>query len=199
MRKVMQDRKTVNLSTSIHRQLKRLAAERGTTMQALLEQAIETVYHLNDPQSQTEPSTKTRKKGTSHPVRLDLAPPPSTTTRILYTDAGTKDNGGPRQQSRICVHTGTLVLVDQPIGNYTNNEAEILAIEHAIRLAGSTPTTIRSDSQLAVNLITRRWKGKKPHLKQLISTVRLPRHIKLEWVPREQNPAGWHLEDTYKI
>ncbi len=83
------------------------------------------------------------------------------------------------------------------IGDYTNNEAEILAIARAIEEAGNTPTTIRSDSQLAVNMVTRIWHGSKRHLQELVAQIEVPEHIEIEWIRREQNPARWYLEEQY--
>ena len=119
--------------------------------------------------------------------------------RVIYTDAGTKFNGQPGQLSRICVHDGAHVVTDELVGNRTNNEAEILAIGEAVKVAGEEPALIRSDSKLAVNLILGRWKGKEPRLKALASAVSLPACVRLEWIPRDKNLAGQYLERTYRI
>lgn len=90
----------------------------------------------------------------------------------LYVDAGVENNGGHggQQRARICIHTGktTQPLLDEEIGDHTNNEAEIIAIMRAIEIA-SSPALICSDSQIAVNMVTGKWKGKAPNLRALVS------------------------------
>lgn len=117
----------------------------------------------------------------------------------LYTDAGATHNGFPDNMSYICVHDGQGVLVDELVGNVTINVAEILAISRAATIAGELPAEIYSDSQLAVNLLTHTWRAKKPHLKELIASIDIPDNISLVWIPRDENPAGWHLESAYRI
>jgi ribonuclease HI len=117
----------------------------------------------------------------------------------LYTDAGATHNGFEDNVSFICVHDGEEVLLTEVIGNTTINVAEMRAIAEAINIAADLPTEIYSDSLLAVNLITRQWKGKKPHLKALVDQIVLPANISLDWIPREDNPAGWYLEREYHI
>ncbi len=117
----------------------------------------------------------------------------------LYTDAGSTHNGFEDNMSYICVHDGSEVVYTDMIGDETINVAEMRAIAEAIRIAGDLPSEIYSDSLLAVNLITRQWKGKKPHLKALVEDIILPETITLEWIPRDDNPAGWYLESQYNI
>jgi ribonuclease HI len=119
--------------------------------------------------------------------------------RIIYCDAGTRNNGRPGQWSVMCLHDGEQVLQVEVLGNRTNNEAEILAIARAIEEAGDTPTTIRSDSKLAVNMVTGVWPGSKRHLQELVAEIEVPEHIEIEWIPRDDNPAGWHLEEKYRL
>lgn len=114
----------------------------------------------------------------------------------LWVDAGVEHNGnyGGVQAARICITDGkqTTPLVDEAIGNYTSNEAEILAIKRAVEMGG---TLIYSDSRFAVNLLTRRWRGKAPNLKALLFPI--PSGVELKWISREENRAGWWLEAIY--
>lgn len=78
----------------------------------------------------------------------------------------------------------------------TNNVAEFGALEagllYMIEKGLKVPILCKGDSQLVVNLVSGRWKGKKPHL-----LVRKDRCIKLlneidnnwkiRWIPRDQN------------
>lgn len=178
--------KTINIPATLHARLKETAHDRNLSITELATDILQRALVTSTQRTFLEPETQP----TESPTNL---------RQILYTDAGTKANGTPHQRSRICLHDGKQVLLDQEVGNKTNNEAEILAIVQAIKHAGLHPTIIRSDSQLAVNLITGRWKGKKPHLQQLIATIYVPLFISIEWIPREENPAGWHLEQAYHI
>lgn len=119
---------------------------------------------------------------------------------ILYTDAGTQKNGKPGQKSKICVASEYQVFVDEPIGNYTINEAEMIEIGKAVELCLNNESdihTIYSDSKLAVNMITGTWKGKKAHLRELAQRIRSgfkQKNIELKWITRWKNLAGIYLE-----
>lgn len=130
-------------------------------------------------------------------MNAKLETPPVTQ---VYVDAGVTDNGNRngKQSARICIHDGTQVIVDEPIGSHTSNEAELLAVKRAFGLV-EAPAIVISDSQLAVNLISRRWRAHKQNLKDLLSDIRIPEDIALRWVPRDQNKAGQYLESTYGI
>lgn len=118
----------------------------------------------------------------------------------IYVDAGTSYNGSVRQQSKICIASDTAVLLQENIGSYTINEAEIIAIGKAIEMVKKKgePAVIHSDSKLAVNMVTGKWKGKMPHLRELAGIVKegladAP-PIEISWVPRFKNKAGIYLE-----
>lgn len=138
----------------------------------------------------------------SPPRIQDKNPSAGVARRVLYADAGVKNQSQTHLPfaARICVcEAWGEVLVDKEIGNRTNNEAEILAVLAAVELLGGEPGLIRSDSKLAVNMLTRRWKGKAPHLRLLVIENPLPPSVRLEWVRRDDNLAGWHLEAMYGV
>lgn len=184
----MQNQKTVSISEDVHRRIKSVDALRrmslSTLVNELLTNSLDSTVH--------ETETDAADCGVSVTAGV-----PAPTLKIFYTDAGTQDNGGLGQSSRICVHDGNVVVVDEVIGNYTINQAEMMAIEKAIKLIGLSRATIYSDSQLAVNMITHRWNGKQEHLIQLAKTIKLPSNISLVWIPREKNLSGQYLEEKY--
>ena len=125
---------------------------------------------------------------------------------ILYTDAGTWDNGTARQRSVFAVWDSRRrgIVVHEDLPGTTNNEAEYAGIIAALELARNerlAGVRIRSDSQLCVNQITGAWQIKEERLRPLRDrAVRLLAELRgtVEWVPRGQNHAGIFLEKKYK-
>lgn len=79
----------------------------------------------------------------------------------------------------------------------TCNENKYRAMIHALEQANDGDT-IYSDSQLIVNQITRNWKVKAINLYALngkAMDIYKSKNIKVEWVSRDFNKAGWILED----
>jgi len=123
-------------------------------------------------------------------------------TLSFFADAGVKHNGnwGGKQQARIAVHDGQGIVVDEVIGDYTSNQAEILAIRKGLELLEAEGGgTLYSDSQIAVNLVNRRWRGKNPVLKLLTAGTIVPGNCEVVWVPREINLAGHYIEAVYSV
>lgn len=137
---------------------------------------------------------------------------------ILYVDAGTKKNGQRgKQETTICVaDTQGKIIFERYIGDFTNNEGEILAILAALLKVQTTQVKeIYSDSVIAVNWVKKGWKvgREQKHARRVGVGIarRLVRYISLAhnlyilsepilvWIPREKNKAGWYLEDKYKI
>ncbi len=174
-------RKTVVISATTHAALKRQAAKEDVSLTVLAERLLAGGLGIEPTLTETAAAAAT------------------TGPRIVYVDAGTRNNGMPGQWSLICLHDGEQVMEVEVLGNCTNNVAEIMAIAKAIDEAGDTPTTIRSDSKLAVNMVTGVWRGSKRHLQELVAEVEVPEHIEIEWIPRDDNPAGWHLEEKYAL
>lgn len=76
----------------------------------------------------------------------------------------------------------------------TNNENEYRAMIKALKLA-QKGDTIFADSQLIVNQLTKNWKVHAVHLLPFYSeAMKLKSGINIEWVPRDENRAGWILE-----
>jgi ribonuclease HI len=82
----------------------------------------------------------------------------------------------------------------------TNNVGEYRAVLWAIRTAlpEKESVTVLTDSKLVVEQGNGRWKCKKAHLipycDQVKEYLAHYQHIKLEWISREDNPAGKILE-----
>ena len=132
----------------------------------------------------------------------------------VYVDAGTKNNGKRGfQVTTICVMSETQeVLFEKKIGDYTNNEGEILAIIAALKnVHPEESKEIYSDSQIAVNWTIRgtgkkrNKKGKKRLSERLLNFIDMANMLlslsssTIIWTPRENNKAGWYLEEKYKI
>lgn len=117
-----------------------------------------------------------------------------------WTDGGTKNNGQAFQQSVICGTTKKKTLFFLPVGNKTNNEAELLAILEILVTSRAKHVQIYSDSMLAVNLIKGIWKTKVSRLLYILADIKNQRkkyiHFDINWIPREQNRAGWIIEKT---
>lgn len=128
------------------------------------------------------------------------------TGAVFYTDAGTWQNGTARQRSVLVVWDGRTrsIVVEEDLPGTTNNEAEYAAIIAALELARAERldgVLIRSDSQLCVRQITGEWQIKEERLRPLCArAARLLADLggRIEWVPRERNPAGIYLEKKYK-
>jgi len=81
----------------------------------------------------------------------------------------------------------------------TNNLAELMAVGAALKWAlehNATKVTVKTDSQLAVNLLTGLWQPtpSKPYYPAFRGAMRLLKEaerqgveVRLEWIPRKQN------------
>lgn len=104
----------------------------------------------------------------------------------LWCDGGLKE---------ICVtNSKGIVTIVKTEG--TNNENEYKAMILALEKANDGDI-IYADSQLIVNQITKGWKVKAQNLYKLnLEAIRLykSKNVKIEWVSRDWNKAGWILE-----
>lgn len=78
----------------------------------------------------------------------------------------------------------------------TNNEMEYTALICALEKA-SDNDEIFTDSKLLVGQLCEGWKVKKQHLFPLFIKARnllIEKKVKLQWIPRKENCAGWLLE-----
>lgn len=117
--------------------------------------------------------------------------------KLYYTDGGVAGNGNfGNQKGFICVSTETgETLVFEEVGDKTNNEAELLAILRCIKL-NHNPKKIVSDSQLCVYLIQKKWKTKIERLLSILHEIWLDSsYLDIEWRPREENKAGWIIQE----
>lgn len=119
---------------------------------------------------------------------------------IIHTDGGSYNNGRKNQKARICAVVDDTLLFEEKIGSYTNNEAEMLAIEKVFAWIWKQGITeeviIYSDSRLAVNMLNNVWKGQTPHIIKHRNRIvaNRPGNTTLRWIPRQHNKAGQVLE-----
>jgi ribonuclease HI len=119
----------------------------------------------------------------------------------LYCDGATRNNGTPEQWSWVTVmDSANALVVHKEIGATTNNVAEYMAIEEALKYLegkGQRGAVLVSDSQLCVNQIAGRWKIKAPHLQEHRDWCAAKLEslaATLVWGSREENRAGWYNE-----
>ena len=128
-------------------------------------------------------------------------------TLIIYCDGCCE----PRNPSGVATYA--IVVVDAVTGEVldekadiiaigegaTNNLAELMAVGAALKWAlehSATKVTVKTDSQLAVNLLTGLWQPtpSKPYYPAFRGAMRLLKEaerqgveVRLEWIPRKQN------------
>ena len=124
----------------------------------------------------------------------------------IYTDGGTKDNGGENQESYVAVWAKNKIVVYKKIGNKTSNQSEYIALIEGLKwLKNEKPrkrNVFITDSKLMKQQIAFDWQIKTQHLKPLAKTARGLLHETnsiLKWRPREENKAGIYLEDSLGI
>ena len=134
---------------------------------------------------------------------------------LIFCDAGTKNNGQKGRQQTIvvvCDKQGT-ILMEKWIGDYSNNEGEILGIIACLRdFSSNKPAEVRTDSKIAANWAVNGWT--KYHEKQYRKGKLTSRHKKfidlahelylktgstITWIPREENLAGHYIEEKHSI
>lgn len=116
---------------------------------------------------------------------------------VYYVDGGTSRNGDfGNQNSFICgTDSKGKELFFEQTGDKTNNEAELLAI---VKILEKTEGDIHiiCDSQLAVNLVQHRYHTKIDRLREpLMKIQNCKRIFKITWKRRDQNKAGWLIEN----
>lgn len=95
----------------------------------------------------------------------------------------------------IRMQSGERLRTSKPLGVRTNNEAEYLAVLHALTTAadqGATEAHVRSDSRVVVGQLEWGWKCNYEHLRLLQAAVaeqiaRCPRGVTFERIPRTEN------------
>jgi|SRR3972149_6114346 len=119
--------------------------------------------------------------------------------KVIYCDSSTNE--------ACIVPDGREPIVFPYYPPVTNNVGEYRAVLRAFAFAyneacivpdGVEWCIIKTDSKLVVEQGNGRWKCRKEHLKPFCELVRQWLHacpkITLEWVSREENPAGKYLE-----
>ncbi len=121
---------------------------------------------------------------------------------IINTDGTAEPNPGPAAIGAIIRDEQGKVIatISQSIGRATSNQAEyravITALETAIRL-GARQVTLRSDSELVVRQLNRRYRVKAAALKPLYQQVKQLlgqlRGFTITHIPRQQNREADNL------
>ncbi|MCL6565865.1 MAG: reverse transcriptase-like protein [Acidobacteriia bacterium] len=131
--------------------------------------------------------------------RLFREPEPPTGLHRAYLDGASRGNPGPAAYAVIFYRPdgSEWNKLAKPIGIRTNNEAEYYALIAALDFAlahGIRRLAVRSDSELLVRQMQRRYKVKQPRLRLLFEQAqRLARQLEyfsIEHIPREQNSAA---------
>lgn len=120
----------------------------------------------------------------------------------FYTDGGVKNNGkfGKQEAHICCVNEKGKVIFLEPMGDKTNNEAELMAILKLLKKTRTKNFIVSSDSQLAVNLINKKWKTQILRLHLILEDIwKIKKQFSLIWEPRELNRAGWHIEEKFGL
>lgn len=134
-------------------------------------------------------------------------------TVVIYCDAGTKNNGQKGKQKTVVVVCDSKknILKEEWIGDYSNNEGEIVAITACLKdFSNNKPIEIKTDSRIAAGWATKGWT--KYHEKQHRKGKLTDRHRRLiqeahtaykktqstiTWISRDENFAGHYIEENY--
>lgn len=141
--------------------------------------------------------------------RLFLNTSRTMTQITLYADGGCSRNYQPNPSLRdmiaVVSDSDGRVVVEKTHHGGSNNIAELLAVKEALAWAveqGCEAVEIRTDSRnnfaWVAGRIGRKLNDRSAVL-DLYETIRRLRekvHMELVWVPREENLAGWYIEET---
>ena len=115
-------------------------------------------------------------------------------TATAFCDGACSPNPGHGAWGCVLISDGRTYRGCGYIGKSTNNEAEIIAVQKCLIKAqklGVRSLIIYSDSKLAVNMISGRWKGKCLRLRSLARQTkqagRFLTFFRLKFIPREKN------------
>jgi len=125
---------------------------------------------------------------------------------IIHTDGGARGNPGPAAVGVVIEERDTngaaksVVKFGKTIGETTNNVAEYTAVTEALRHVGQMKADVSSiqfflDSLLVVNQLNGLYRVKEPHLRELLTRVRMLEQdvgcpITYTAVPRAENAAA---------
>ncbi len=110
---------------------------------------------------QIETPPPKRKPGAAAAVATSYRP--ESEAIQLWTDGACSGNPGPAGAGVLYRHKGEVREISEPLGQGTNNIAELTAILLGLRLVDdpSTPVDVMTDSAYCVGLLTQGWKAKK--------------------------------------
>ncbi len=115
---------------------------------------------------------------------------------IIYTDGGARGNPGPAGVGYVIFDEKKNIVYSEGIyiGEATNNQAEYLAVSHALAKAtdfGFNELKFFLDSELVVNQLSQKFKIKNPELAKLFVKIwnqsQVFKNIEYTHIPREKN------------
>lgn len=116
---------------------------------------------------------------------------------MVYADGGSRGNPGPAGYGAVVLADDEqTVLAERKefIGVATNNVAEyrglIAGLSAAAELDADARVTIKMDSKLVVEQMSKRWKIKHPDMQVLAreaETIAVPGKVTYQWIPRAKN------------
>jgi len=114
---------------------------------------------------------------------------------FIYVDGGTHKN-------RICMvdPQKDMIIVKNRGVNPTNNELEYLALLYGLEYINNEyskkPVTVYTDSMLIANQMNGKWRITTEKLIPLYEKCmkKMRDDIKIKWISREFNRAGWKLD-----
>ncbi len=113
----------------------------------------------------------------------------------VYVDGSGQNSSGRGSASAFLIEDQRKQHVEYKDG-LTNNQAEYGGILLALKAVGpKSEVEILSDSELAVNQLTGRYKIRDPELQELFQKITKAMQdrkldVKFTWIPRSQNKAG---------
>lgn len=117
----------------------------------------------------------------------------------VYTDGACSGNPGPGWAMYVIEKSETVVKKRVRLEHCTNNEAEYLAVVHALQELISHPEWVdpvlfKLDSKLVVEQLNGRWKVKEARMHEFIIQIRsllnkLTMTVQFIYIPREENKA----------
>lgn len=118
----------------------------------------------------------------------------------VFIDGSCRENGSKNARCGVGLvarkDNKIIFSIGRPVKAITNNEAEYLALIHALKELKpyrKEQIIIYSDSNLVVNQVNGNWQIKRPELQRLKDTVKSIINsskfiqVDLKWVPREMN------------
>lgn len=164
------------------------------------DEAFRLAKEAEDNNGEIKSRSDIRIPGAKQPGLIDLT---KTDKLTFYCDAGTKNNGQFGKQETIVVVTDNngKILIEEQIGDKTNNEGELNGIIKAAKIIPKE-SLLLSDSDLAVKWTNIEYGTKIDRLKSLIYDAIITtkkKNIRVEWIPREKNLAGHYIEEKYSL